>query len=186
MVKARILRKVEWTATDEDHKPDVSFMPMMVRRRLSMVERAALHVAWTVFNPKEGDDVLDSLPEMGTVPVVFASRGGEIGTTLKLMRQLHSEGEIHGVPFIASGRAGVAGGGDGKIALKKLACSLCHLAGALVADLGVRSYRFGADPELVYFYVVCVGYHTSDEGGGSARHVGEHFADKPARAGFCG
>ena len=53
MVKARILRKVEWTATDEDHKPDVSFMPMMVRRRLSMVERAALHVAWTMFNPKE-------------------------------------------------------------------------------------------------------------------------------------
>ena len=101
-MKARILRKVEWTATEEDHKPDVSFMPMMVRRRLSMVERAALHVAWHVFNPKEGEDVSDSLPEMGTVPVVFASRWGEIGTTLKLMRQLHSEGEMSPAAFSSS------------------------------------------------------------------------------------
>ena len=102
MVKACILRKVEWTATEEDHKPDVSFIPMMVRRRLSMVERAALHVAWNVFNPKEGEDVSDPLPEMGSVPVVFASRWGEVGTTLKLMRQLHSEGEMSPVAFSSS------------------------------------------------------------------------------------
>ena len=102
MVKVRILRKVEWTAAEEDHKPDVSFMPMMVRRRLSMVERAALHVAWSVFNPKEGEDVSDALPEIGTVPVVFASRWGEIGTTLKLMRQLHSEGEMSPAAFSSS------------------------------------------------------------------------------------
>ena len=102
MVKARILRKAEWKATDEDSKPDVSFMPMMVRRRLSMVERAALHVAWQAFNPKEGDDTSDSLPEMGSVPVVFASRWGEIGTTLKLMRQLHSEGEMSPAAFSSS------------------------------------------------------------------------------------
>ena len=102
MVKARILRKVEWTATEEDQKPDVSFMPMMVRRRLSMVERAALHVAWQAFNPKEGEETSDSLPEMGKVPVVFASRWGEIGTTLKLMRQLHSEGEMSPAAFSSS------------------------------------------------------------------------------------
>ena len=102
MVKARILRKVEWKAADEDPKPDVSFMPMMVRRRLSMVERAALHVAWNAFNPKEGEGVSASLPEMGKVPVVFASRWGEIGTTLKLMRQLHSEGEMSPAAFSSS------------------------------------------------------------------------------------
>lgn len=101
-MKVRILRKVEWTATEEDHKPDVSFIPMMVRRRLSIVERAALHVAWNVFNPKEGEDVPANLPEMGAVPVVFASRWGEIGTTLKLMRQLHSEGEMSPAAFSSS------------------------------------------------------------------------------------
>lgn len=102
MVKVRILRKVEWAATEEDHKPDVSFVPMMARRRLSIIERAALHVAWHVFNPKEGEDSPANLPEMGTVPVVFASRWGEIGTTLKLMRQLHSEGEMSPAAFSSS------------------------------------------------------------------------------------
>ena len=101
-MKAHILRKVEWKATDEDQKPDVSFMPIMVRRRLSMVERAALHVAWNAFNPEEGEDASLPLPEMGKVPVVFASRWGEIGTTLKLMRQLHSEGEMSPAAFSSS------------------------------------------------------------------------------------
>ena len=83
-------------------EPDVSFVPMMVRRRLSMVERAALHVSWNVFNPKEGELVPSRLPEMGSVPVVFASRWGEIGTTLKLMRQLHFEGEMSPAAFSSS------------------------------------------------------------------------------------
>jgi hypothetical protein len=90
------------------------------------------------------------------------------------------------IPFVAARRPCISGCGDREIALEKLACSLCHLAGALVADLGVRVYRFGSDAELVYLYVVGVGHHTSDEGGGGARHVGEHFAYQSARAGFGG
>ena len=97
----RILNKAEWRATDENPLPDVSFVPMMTRRRLSPVERAALHVAWKVFErPDDTPEV--ALPEKGTVPVVFASRWGEIGTTLKLMRQMHIEGEMSPAAFSSS------------------------------------------------------------------------------------
>ncbi len=41
----KVLAKVEWRATDEAPKPDVSFVPPMERRRLTGVERAALSVA---------------------------------------------------------------------------------------------------------------------------------------------
>jgi hypothetical protein len=99
---ARVLREVDWTSAEGDPKPDVSFMPMMTRRRLSMVERAAMHVAWKVFHPDESEPLEGHLPEMGTVPVVFASRWGEIGTTLKLMRQFHSEGEMSPAAFSSS------------------------------------------------------------------------------------
>ena len=55
-----------WRATEEAPKPDVSFVPPLDRRRLTGVERAALSVAWQVKSDAE-------------LPVVFASRWGEIG-----------------------------------------------------------------------------------------------------------
>ena len=70
-------------------KPDVSFIPPLERRRLTGVERAALAVAWQV------------RPE-GEVPVVFASRWGEIGVTLKLMTQFHADREMSPAGFSAS------------------------------------------------------------------------------------
>ncbi|MBE6395997.1 MAG: hypothetical protein E7046_03225 [Lentisphaerae bacterium] len=100
-MKSRVLRKVEWTASEECPRPDVSFMPMMERRRLSLVERAALHVAWRVFNDPEAVGGV-SMPAADSVPVVFASRWGEIGTTLKLMRQMHGDGEMSPAAFSAS------------------------------------------------------------------------------------
>lgn len=83
----KILARCEWRATDASPKPDVSFVPPMERRRLTEVEKAALSVAWRV------------CPQGESVPVVFASRWGEIGTTLKLMRQLHDEGEMSPAGF---------------------------------------------------------------------------------------
>ena len=79
-----------WRATPESPKPDVSFVPPMERRRLTGVERAALSVARRVY------------PEGEEVPVVFASRWGEIGTTVKLMRQCHEDGEMSPAGFSAS------------------------------------------------------------------------------------
>ena len=86
----KILAQAEWRATPEDPKPDVSFVPPMERRRLTGVERAALSVARKVY------------PEGEEVPVVFASRWGEIGTTVKLMRQCHDDGEMSPAGFSAS------------------------------------------------------------------------------------
>lgn len=80
-----------WRVSDEQPKPDVSFVPPMERRRLTGVERAALSVAWQV-RPPAGEEI----------PVVFASRWGEIGVTAKLMQQFHADGEMSPAGFSAS------------------------------------------------------------------------------------
>ena len=53
------------------------------------MERAALSVAWQVRTE-------------GEVPVVFASRWGEIGITVKLMKQFHADHEMSPAGFSAS------------------------------------------------------------------------------------
>lgn len=78
-----------WRASETAFKPDVSFVPPLERRRLTGVERAALSVAWKVRNGRE-------------IPVVFASRWGEIGVTVKLMKQFHADGEMSPAGFSAS------------------------------------------------------------------------------------
>jgi hypothetical protein len=78
-----------WRADETSAKPDVSFIPPLERRRLTGVERAALSAAWQV------------RPE-GEVPVVFASRWGEIGVTVKLMTQFHADREMSPAGFSAS------------------------------------------------------------------------------------
>ena len=83
----RILAKAEWRESADAPKPDVSFVPPMERRRLTQLEKAALSVAW-----KASDGKIDC-------PVVFASRWGEIGTTVKLMRQMHDAGEMSPAGF---------------------------------------------------------------------------------------
>lgn len=86
----KVLAKAEWRATAAEPKPDVSFVPPLERRRLTGVEKAALAVAWKVY------------PQGEAIPVVFASRWGEIGTTVKLMRQQHDEGEMSPAGFANS------------------------------------------------------------------------------------
>jgi hypothetical protein len=83
----KILASAKWEATAENPQPDVKFIPPMERRRLTAVEKAALSVAWQVY------------PQGEKVSVVFASRWGEIGVSLKLMRQLHEEGEMSPAGF---------------------------------------------------------------------------------------
>lgn len=96
----KVLRQVEWKSGPDGAKPDVSFLPMLERRRLTAVERAALHVAWKVFHGEEG--ACGDLPQANEVPVVFSSRWGEIGITYKLMRQMHFEGEMSPAGFSSS------------------------------------------------------------------------------------
>ena len=93
----KVLARDEWRATADAPKPDVSFLPMMERRRLTALERAALHVAWKVFRQCEEAGIAGA--SASETPVVFASRWGEIGTTLNLMRQMHDEGEMSPAGF---------------------------------------------------------------------------------------
>ena len=83
----REIARAEWSEDESSPKPDVSFIPPMERRRLTALEKTALSVAWKVY------------PKGEQIPVVFASRWGEIGTTLKLMRQMHDEGEMSPAGF---------------------------------------------------------------------------------------
>ena len=83
----KVIARAEWTESESSPKPDGGFVPPMERRRLTALEKAALSVAWTVY------------PHGEQIPVVFASRWGEIGTTLKLMRQMHDEGEMSPAGF---------------------------------------------------------------------------------------
>ena len=76
--------------SEDGSKADVRFVPPLQRRRLTGVERAAMAVLNSVW--RDGDDM----------PIVFASRWGEIGTTLKLMKQMHEEGEMSPAGFSAS------------------------------------------------------------------------------------
>ena len=85
----RVEQFAVWRASAEAPRPDVSFVPPLERRRLTGVERAALSVAWRVKAETE-------------VPVVFASRWGEIGVTAKLMRQFHEDREMSPAGFSAS------------------------------------------------------------------------------------
>ena len=98
----KVLARAEWRSTPEEPKPDVSFVPPMERRRLTGVEKAALAVAHRAMERYAASSDPKSLASQSSgagIPVVFASRWGEIGTTVKLMRQMHDEGEMSPAGF---------------------------------------------------------------------------------------
>lgn len=95
----KIICKVEWRATAESPKPDVSFVPPMERRRLTSLERAALAVAHQALEQFGQVNENDAADRVHSLPMVFASRWGEIGTTLKLMQQMHADGEMSPAGF---------------------------------------------------------------------------------------
>ena len=69
--------------------PDVSFVPPLVRRRLSPLQKTFFHLARMEGAPQPAN-------------VVFASRWGEIGVTAKLLLQFHEEGEMSPAGFANS------------------------------------------------------------------------------------
>lgn len=70
------------TGSGEDNlQPDVNFLPAMLRRRLDKHGRMALHTAWPC---AEG---------LASVPVVFASRHGDLDRTLELLTAL-AKGDV--------------------------------------------------------------------------------------------
>lgn len=95
----RILARAEWKATELSPKPDVSFIPPMERRRLTAVEKAALSVAWKCLEQYKSSFAKATEDNDLKIPTVFSSRWGEIGTTVKLMRQMFEEGEMSPAGF---------------------------------------------------------------------------------------
>ena len=61
---------VFWTENDTEKLPDVSFIPAMLRRRMSAVEKIAVAMASQI------------APESADYKCVFASRFGEWGQTI--------------------------------------------------------------------------------------------------------
>ena len=71
----------------ENEKPDVSFIPMLMRRKLNTFGKAAL---FTLYNAYGGNE---------NTKLVFASEYGDIERVNKLIDQRQSEGEISPAGF---------------------------------------------------------------------------------------
>lgn len=76
-----------WMENDTEKLPDVSFIPPMLRRRMSAVEKIAISLASKV------------APESVDYHIVFASRFGEWEQTIKLIRQFYEDKEMSPAGF---------------------------------------------------------------------------------------
>lgn len=73
----------------QDAKPDLSFIPMMTRRKLSPLVKTAFS---TIYNCYEGGDI----------PLVFASQHGEFDILKKLISQYTEDNEVSPIAFSSS------------------------------------------------------------------------------------
>ena len=79
-----------WEASDDVELPDVGFVPSMLRRRLTAVEKIGIYLANQVCENR--NDYF----------VVFASRFGEWGQTIKLIKQFYEDRELSPSGFSSS------------------------------------------------------------------------------------
>ena len=86
-----------WRESDDEKLPDVSFIPPMVRRRMTDLQKIAIGVAKRV------------APIDANYQVVFASRFGEWGQTIKLITQFHNDNEMSPAGFSNSVHNAAAG-----------------------------------------------------------------------------
>ena len=76
-----------WQQNETEKKPDVKFIPSLLSRRLTTVEKTGIFLAHQ----------LEPLPE--NCHIVFASRFGEWQQTIDLIQQFHMEGEMSPAGF---------------------------------------------------------------------------------------
>ncbi len=89
VLRFRIAKKSLWTPTETESAPDVRFVPPLMRRKLSLLEKSGLFV-------------LNAVAPAEPRPTIFASRFGEWRQTFRLLRQLREEGEISPAGFSLS------------------------------------------------------------------------------------
>ena len=78
---------VVWKGNAENPLPDISFIPSLIRRRLTDIEKIGLYLANQVCGDKND------------YYVVFASRFGEWGQTIKLIEQFYNDREMSPAGF---------------------------------------------------------------------------------------
>ncbi len=85
--KLYINKFTTWHATPDAPLPDVSFIPPLVRRRMTALEKIAVSMAH------------DIIPDTPNYRIVFASRFGEWEQTARLLQQFHDTGEMSPAGF---------------------------------------------------------------------------------------
>lgn len=88
---------IVWQESTDEKLPDVSFVPPMVRRRMSDMEKIAVGLAGKI------------APNDTNYTTVFASQFGEWGQTLRLIRQFFDENEMSPAGFSNSVHNAAAG-----------------------------------------------------------------------------
>ena len=76
-----------WNGSDTCNSPNIDFIPSLTRRRLTNVEKIGLYLANLV------------APFSEETKIVFSSRYGEWQQTIKLIQQMHDEGEMSPAGF---------------------------------------------------------------------------------------
>lgn len=95
MQKVFIERLASFVPTEAHPKPDVSFVPMLTRRRLSYISRMVVLVSDQVSRDKEGN-------KLTPCKVTFASQFGEISQQLKISQTLIDTGMVSPAHFSLS------------------------------------------------------------------------------------
>ena len=95
MQKIFIERLASFIPTEAHPKPDVSFVPMLTRRRLSYVSRMVVLVSEQVSRDKKGN-------KLPPCKVTFASQFGEITQQLKISETLIDTGMVSPAHFSLS------------------------------------------------------------------------------------
>ena len=76
-----------WKGDSDTECPDVNFIPALIKRRLTLVEKIGIYIANNL------------LPIDENVKIIFASRFGEWRETIKLIRQMYDESEMSPAGF---------------------------------------------------------------------------------------
>ena len=95
MQKVFIERLASFVPTEARPKPDVSFVPMLTRRRLSYISRMVVLVSDQVSRDKNGN-------KLTPCKVTFASQFGEISQQLKISQTLLDTGMVSPAHFSLS------------------------------------------------------------------------------------
>lgn len=95
MQKVFIERLASFVPTEAHPKPDVSFVPMLTRRRLSYISRMVVLVSDQVSRDNEGN-------KLTPCKVTFASQFGEINQQLKISQTLLDTGMVSPAHFSLS------------------------------------------------------------------------------------